>query len=83
MNCIQVLLLLLSLSVISNSWYPKSWGSPPDSSVPGISQARILKCCHFLLQGILLAQGSNPCLLLSTFLSGSFTTEPPRKLQSC
>ena len=26
--------------------------SPPGSSVHGILQARILECCHFLLQGI-------------------------------
>ena len=25
-------------------------GSPPDSPVPGILQARTLECCHFLLQ---------------------------------
>ena len=39
--------------------------SPPGSSVCGISQARILDgvgCC-FLLQGILLTQGLNLCLL--------------------
>ena len=37
--------------------------SPPGSSVPGISQARVLVGCHFLLQGISLTQGSNSCLL--------------------
>ena len=31
--------------------------------------------CHFLLQGIFLTQGSNPCLLAGRFL----TTEPPGK----
>ena len=36
--------------------------SPPDSSVHGILQARILEC-HFLFQGIFLTQGSNLCLL--------------------
>ena len=36
--------------------------SPPGSSVCGILQARILGC-HALLQGILLTQGSNLCLL--------------------
>ena len=35
--------------------------SPPDSSVYGISQARM--GCYFLLQGILATQGLNPCLL--------------------
>ena len=33
--------------------------SPPGSSVPGILQSRI----HFLLQGMFLIQGSNPCFL--------------------
>ena len=33
--------------------------SPPGSSVHGISQARILEVCHFLLQGDLTAQGLN------------------------
>ena len=38
--------------------------SLPGSSVHGILQARILGVtCHFLLQGIFLIQGSNPCLL--------------------
>ena len=40
--------------------------SPPDSSVHGISQARILEWegkCHFLLQGIFPSPGSNPHLL--------------------
>ena len=41
--------------------------SPPDSSVHGILQARILEWSgHFLLQGIFQTQGSNPrflCLL--------------------
>ena len=33
--------------------------SPPGSFVPGILQSRI----HFLLQGMFLTQGSNPCFL--------------------
>ena len=38
--------------------------SLPGSSVHGISQARILEWgCLFLLQGIFLTQGSNPCIL--------------------
>ena len=38
--------------------------SPPGSSVHWILQARILAVgCHFLLQGIFLTQGLNPCLL--------------------
>ena len=41
--------------------------SPPGSSVHGISQARTLESplesYPFLLQGIFLTQGSNPCLL--------------------
>ena len=38
--------------------------SPPGSSVHGISQARILVGCHFLLQEIFPTQGSNLHLLL-------------------
>ena len=33
------------------------------SSVHGILQAKILECCHFFLQGILLTQELNPGLL--------------------
>ena len=46
-------------------------GSPPDSSVHGILQARILGC-HFLLQGNLPNPGSNP-RLMSLALTGFFT----------
>ena len=34
----------------------------PGSSVHGIFQARVLACCHVLLQGIFLTQGLNPGL---------------------
>ena len=34
--------------------------------------------CHFLLQGILLTQGSNPHLLCA-LVGGFFTTEQPEK----
>ena len=37
--------------------------SPPDSSVPGILQARTLECVAEILQGIFLTQGSNSHLL--------------------
>ena len=37
--------------------------SLPGSSIHGILQARILECCHFLLQGIFPTQGLNLCLL--------------------
>ena len=37
--------------------------SPPDSSVRGILQARLLEWSHFLLQGIFPTQGLNLCLL--------------------
>ena len=40
--------------------------SLPGSSAYGISQARMR--CHFLLQGIFPAQGSNPCLLLGRWI---------------
>ena len=35
--------------------------------------------CHFLLQGIFLTQGSNPCPPVSCTTSRFFTTEPPGK----
>ena len=76
MNCIQVLLLLFSHSVISNSWYPMDC-SLTGFPVPGISQARILKW-----GAISLSRWS--CWLrdqthVSCFARGSFITEPPRK----
>ena len=37
--------------------------SPAGSSVYGISQARMGVSCYFLLQGIFLDQGLDPCLL--------------------
>ena len=50
--------------------------------VHGISQARILVCCHFLLQGIFLIQGLNLWLLyLLHSQEDSFTNEPPGKPQ--
>ena len=55
--------------------------SPPDSSVHGILQARILENgvgCHFPLQGIFLTQGLNLCLLLGRwFLYHWATREAP------
>ena len=54
--------------------------SPPDSSVRGMSQARILECGHFLLQGIILTQGSNSCRLhLLHWQVGSLPLAPPGK----
>ena len=38
-------------------------GSPPGSSVNGISQARILECIAISYTGNLSTQGLNPCLL--------------------
>ena len=57
------LLLLFSHSVVSDSLqahglYPTRLLCPWD--FPG---KNIGGCCHFLLQGIFLTQGSNPCLL--------------------
>ena len=59
--------------------------SLPGFSVHGIFQARVLDCCHFLLQGIFLTQGSNPGLLhcrqtlypLSHLLINPFSTLQP------
>ena len=52
--------------------------SPPDSSVHGILQARILENCHSLLHGIFPTQGSNLCLLrLLQWQVGSLPLVPP------
>ena len=50
--------------------------SPPDSSVHGILQARILFDCHFLLQG-----STNPGIEVASLAlaDGFFSTEPPGK----
>ena len=54
--------------------------SLPGSSVHGILQARILQCCHALLQGIFLTQRSNPRLLCLLHRQvGSLPLEPPGK----
>ena len=51
-------------------------GSPPGSSVHGISQARILGMgCHFLLQGVFLTQGLN--LHLMHWQADSLPSDPP------
>ena len=58
---------------------PMIWGSQ-GSSVHGISQARILVGCHFLLQGTLPdpeIDSQSPALA-----GGFFTTEPPGKPNS-
>ena len=57
---------------------PMDWGFPVSSS-HGIFQARILEetDCHFLLQGIVLTQGSNPGLL---HCRQTLSSEPPRKV---
>ena len=54
---------------------------PPGSSVHGILQARILEWgCHFLPQGILPMQGSNPCRLrFLHWQAGSLPLAPPGK----
>ena len=51
-----------SAYVVSNYCDPMDY-SLPDSSVHGISQARILDRGHFLSQRIFMTQGSNPRLL--------------------
>ena len=55
--------MLLSCYVVSDSYEIPLDCSPPDSSVHGISQIRILEWVHCLLQGIFLTQGSNPSLI--------------------
>ena len=58
-----------------------SWTSLPGScpwNFPGKSTGM---GCHFLLQGIFLTQGSNPCFLcLLHWQAGSLPTVPPGKL---
>ena len=54
--------------------------SPPDSSVPGILQARILERVAISFQGIFLTQGSNLCLLCALhWQAGSLPLAPPGK----
>ena len=54
--------------------------SQPSSSIHGIPQAKIWSGCHFLLLGIFLTQGLNPCLLnLLHWQADSLPTEPPGK----
>ena len=73
-----VCMYMLPRSVVSDSLRPL-----------GLQPARLLcpwnfpgkntgVCCHFLLQGIFLTQGSNPGLLHCRLI---FTTESPRKPQ--
>ena len=56
----DMLLLLFSHKTFLTLCDPMK-GSPPGSSVHGVSQARVH--CHFLLQGIFLMQGFNLHLL--------------------
>ena len=60
------------------------------SATPSTVSARILcpwelpgssagVCCRFLLQGLFLTQGSNPCLVSPALAGGFFTALPPRK----
>ena len=56
-------------------WDPMD-SSPPGSSVHGNSLGKNTGVgCHFLLQGIFLAQGLNPCLLHCRWLFLFLTTE--------
>ena len=57
--------------------------SPPDFSVCGILQARILEWVAILTPGDLLYSGIEPASLASSALTGGFfTTEPPGKSES-
>ena len=59
----QLVCLLFSHSVVSDSHDPMDC-SPPDPSVHGISQARILEwVASFFFQGIFQTQGLDTCLL--------------------
>ena len=60
-------------------------GSPIDSSIHGIFQARILEWVPFFLRGILLTQRSKPglphCRWFLAFQVDSLSTEAPGKPQ--
>ena len=63
--------------VLSSWLFPTLW-DPMDHSLPGSSVHGVGG--HFLLQGILLTQGSNPCLLcLWHWQVGSLPLAPPWK----
>ena len=71
------LLLLLGHSVMSDylvTLWTVARQVPPSM---GLSRQEYLSGCHFLLQGIFLTQGLNPCLLPCRRF---FTAEPPEKL---
>ena len=78
-------LLLFTLACVLSHFSCVRLCDPMDSSLPGssthgISQARILECCHFLLQGIFRTQESNPCLLcLLYWQAGSLPLALPGK----
>ena len=71
--------VVVNRSVLSDSC------NPTDCSLPGSSVHGVLAgkntgvCCHFLLQGIFLTQGLNPCLFLSPSLAGRFFTTGPQE----
>ena len=69
-------------SLMSNSFWPHDC-SLPGSSVHGVSQARILEYqlgCQFVLQGVLLTQGSSLYLLsLLHWLASPLPLPPPGK----
>ena len=56
--------------------------SPPDSSIRGILQAKILACFHALLQGIFLTQGLNLHLMSPVLAVGSIPLVPSGKPQT-
>ena len=54
------------------------WTEAPGSSVRGLSQARKLKCCHALLQGIFFpSPGIEPASPVSPAMAGEFFTTWP------
>ena len=68
---------VFSCSVLSDSatLCPIAYQAPLSINNTGVG-------CYFLLQGIVLIQGSNPCpLCLLTLAGGFFTTAPPGKPQ--
>ena len=63
-NLISPIVVVVQLLSHVRLFYNLMDGSPPGSSVNGISKARILECvATSFSKGVFLTQGSNPCLL--------------------
>ena len=84
--CLPVCVVAQSSQILFN---PMD-GSLLGSSIHGIFQTGVLEvCCHFLLQGIFLTQGSNLCLQCSLhcrwilYLLSHWEIQPMPRLAEC